>query len=144
MTDTWNGETQGLGAGSYPGAPDLPDYDHEPRCAECGWGQDLKEINGILLCRDCREVYYLKNCRDLYWKFISESYSGSTKRDFALVWWFDNLPEETQGEILFRAFQREFESCLPQVLNLREEEISGYVKDHAGDFLDYIEERDGI
>ncbi len=143
MKSTWDGNTRGLGAGSYPAAPDIPEYDG-PTCAECGDDRNLKEIDGKLLCRDCREAYYLENCRNLYWRFISESFSGSTKRDFAVCWWFDNLPEETQGEILFRAFQREFDSSLPQIVNLRETEISGYVKDNAGDFLDYIEEEDGI
>lgn len=142
MTDTWNGETQGLGAGSYPGEPDLPDYDHEPRCAKCDWGQDLKEINGTLLCRECREDYLIEHCRDRYWEFITSG--PEEKRRFALDWWFQNLPEEVQGEIAFRAFQQEFDSCLPQTLNLRDQEISEYVKEYDGDFLDYIEERDGI
>lgn len=142
MKSTWDGNTRGLGAGSYPEPPDVPDYDHEPRCVECGWTQDLKEVDGKLLCRDCREAYYLENCRDLYWRFITGS--PEERRRFAVDWWFNNLWEDTQGEILFRAFQREFESGLPQVLNLRDQEIDGYVKDHADDFLDYIEEEDGI
>lgn len=143
MRDTWDGDTRELGGGSYPDPPDQPEYD-EPECEECGWAQGLKKVDGILLCRDCREKYFLEQCRGRYWDFITKNDHGRTKNDFVLNWWFNNLPKETQGEILFRAFQREYESSLPQVLNLREEEITGYVKDHADDFLDYIEAEDDI
>lgn len=141
MKSTWDGNTRGLGAGSYPESPDLPEPE-EPECAGCGWRRDLREIDGALLCRDCAEKYLLEHCRNRYWKFITSS--SEEKRHFALNWWFQNLPEETQGEIAFRAFQREFDSGLPQIVNLRETEISGYVKDNAGDFLDYIERKDGV
>lgn len=141
MQNTWDGDTRGLGAGSYPEPPDLPEQDG-PACEECGWQRDLKEVDSRLLCRDCREDYYLENCRSKYWEFITGS--RRIRRDFAVDWWFENLPEETQGEIAFRAFQRELDSCLPQLLNLREEEIAGYVKDHADDFLEYIERENGI
>ncbi len=136
MKDTWDGNTRGLGAGSYPAAPDIPEYE-DPACAECGWQQGLREIDGVLLCRDCAKKYVLEQCEESFWAFITGS--PEEKRRFALEWWFQNLPEETQGEVAFRAFQREFDSCLPQTLNLRDQEITGYTAEYAGDFLDYME-----
>lgn len=110
---------------------------NKPCCADCGWGQDLKEVNGVLLCRDCREEFYFENCQDKYWDFISGS--QEEKQNFALNWWFRNLPKEVQGEIAFQAFRQEFGSNLPQILNMKESEICGYVRDHADRFADYIE-----
>ena len=143
MERTWDGNTRGLGAGSYPEPPDLPEQE-DLACEECGWRQGLRKIDGLMLCRVCAGNYLLEHCRDRYWEFLTNNERGLTKRDFALHWWFENLPEEVRGEVAFQAFQREFASSLPQILNLREQEIGGYVKDHADDFLDYIEAENDI
>ena len=45
-------ETRGLGAGSYPEAPELPE--EGARCERCGWHRGLKEVDGQLLCLECR------------------------------------------------------------------------------------------
>ena len=39
-------ETRGLGAGSYPEAPELPE--EGARCERCGWHRGLKEVDGQL------------------------------------------------------------------------------------------------
>lgn len=108
-----------------------------PSCIECGWKQDLKEVDGVLLCRDCREAYYYEHCQDKFWNFIFSS--KEEKKSFALEWWFRNLPEEEQTEIAFQSFRRDVLSKVASIHELRVVEIREYVKEHMDCFADFIE-----
>ncbi len=129
-------ETSGLGAGSYPEAPDLPEHE-EPECFNCGWTEGLEEVDGILLCRDCREKYYLENCRDQYLAFVS----GPQEIGRLALEWFLGLDEEEQGRVAAECFKQEFSFPLPQKQNQRDEIIAKYVQANAEAFAEYIESR---
>ena len=58
-----NMETKGLGAGSYPEPPFVP-ASSSPMCDRCGDPDGLLEVGGMVLCRYCREKFYLEACRD--------------------------------------------------------------------------------
>ena len=128
--------TMGLGAGSYP-EPCREKGEETPRCEECGWPTGIREIDGNFLCEDCREAYVLKAYSEYYWDFITST--PEEKRRFALNWWFQELPKEEQGRLAFEAFEKQF--SVPWLQKEREREITGYVKDSAEEFLNYIEER---
>ena len=98
-------ETIGLGAGSYPEAPSLPEEIGHV-CEECGWHRNLKEVDGRLLCPDCRAEYYLEHCQREYWEFITQDFAET--RRFALKFWFDNLEPEEKTEIALEAFCKEY------------------------------------
>jgi len=132
-------ETRGLGAGSYPSAPDLPDYE-DWKCFECGWPEGLKEVDGRLLCRDCREAYYLENCRDSCLDFINRD--REQQQDFFLTWWFENLPEREKAEIAVRAWEKKYRLKEPALQNEAEGIIQDYVRSERAAFREYIEERD--
>ena len=132
-------ETRGLGAGSYPEAPELPE--EGARCERCGWHRGLKEVDGQLLCLECRTEYYREACRGRYWSFINRS--REEQRRFALEFWFQNLPPEEQGRIAMEAFCHEYETPFPQKQNEKSGIVSEYIHSSKSEFADYIESRDG-
>lgn len=133
-------ETRGLGAGSYPSAPDLPEYE-EPECADCGWTEGLKEVDGVLLCRNCRETYYLESCQDSYLDFINKD--REQQQDFFLAWWFENLPEYEKAKIAIRAWEKKYRLDLPALRNEADGIIQDYVHDRRSDFREFIESHRG-
>lgn len=133
-------ETRELGAGSYPSAPDLPEEERWS-CFDCGWSDDLKEVDGRLLCRDCRETYFLENCRDSYLDFINSS--REQRQEFFLEWWFENLPEREKAEIAVRAWQEKYRLKEPGLQSEADGIIRDYVQSEGDAFREYIEERDG-
>ena len=130
-------ETRGLGAGSYPEPPDIEE-DTGPRCA-CGETHNLREVDGVTMCRWCREDYYLDNCREDYWEFINASVAD--KFDFAVTRWFLTLEPQEQARVAVEAFQREFSSPFPQLQNLRDEIIRDYMEVSKSEFADFVENR---
>lgn len=133
-------ETRGLGAGSYPSAPDLPDYEGW-KCFDCGWSDGLKEVDGRLLCRDCREAYYLENCRDRYLDFIHRD--REQQQDFFLAWWFENLPEREKAEIAVRAWKEKYRLKNPALQSEADRIIQDYVQSEGDAFREFIESRRG-
>lgn len=133
-------ETRGLGAGSYPDAPDIEE-DTGPVCSKCGDPRelhDLREVDGELMCRWCLEDYYLDNCRDKYWGFIK---TPEQQYEFSVKHWFLTLEPKEQARIALEAFQREFSGPFPQRQNLRDEIIRDYMEISKSDFADYIESK---
>lgn len=132
-------ETRGLGAGSYPEAPGMPEGGAV--CEKCGWHRGLKEADGMILCRECRAEYYRCVCQGEYWGFLN--HSREEQRRFFLEFWFDELPDEEKIRLAGEAFRREYDSPLPQKQNEKAGIIQEYIKDNPGEFADYVEGRDG-
>lgn len=62
-------ETRGLGAGSYPNAPDSPDPPRCPVCgADCEWVYKYKhlEIVGCDVCLSPTDAYSQRECYKEY------------------------------------------------------------------------------
>lgn len=102
MKYTWDGNTRELGAGSYPEPPDIPEC-NDPVCEECGWPLNVKEIDGKSLCWHCRCDHYLKIATDRE-KSNFIMHDRETMFRFLKNFWFENLNNDDQIEILYHAF----------------------------------------
>lgn len=129
-------ETKGLGAGSYPEPPFAPESP-SPVCDFCGAPDNLLEVGGMVLCRTCREKFYLESCQDRMWDFINAQ--PMDVYNFAVEHWFDQLPKSDQGRIALEALKREF--SLPLYYNEYQlnELIKGYAAEYKSEFADYMD-----
>lgn len=102
MESTWDGNTRGLGAGSYPEPPDIPEYEY-PVCEECGDDGNLAEIDGKTLCWHCRQKHYIKTAKESQkWEFIH--HDEPTRLQFFKDYWFNSLDNYQQFLILRMGF----------------------------------------
>lgn len=131
-----NMETKGLGAGSYPEPPFMP-ASSSPVCDMCGDPDGLLEVGGMVLCRSCREKFYLEACRDKMWDFINAQ--PMDVYNFAVDYWFQQLPKSDQGRVAMEALKREFAFPLYYNEYQLNELIKSYATEFKSEFADYMD-----
>lgn len=131
-----NVETKGLGAGSYPEPPFVP-ASSSPMCDMCGDPDELLEVGGMVLCRSCREKFYLEACRDKMWDFINAQ--PMDVYNFAVDYWFHQLPKSDQGRVAMEALKREFAFPLYYNEYQLNELIKNYATEFKSEFADYMD-----
>lgn len=131
-----NMETKGLGAGSYPEPPFMP-ASSSPVCDMCGDPDELLEVEGMVLCRSCREKFYLEACRDKMWDFINAQ--PMDVYNFAVDYWFHQLPKSDQGRVAMEALKREFAFPLYYNEYQLNELIKSYATEFKSEFADYMD-----
>lgn len=131
-----NVETKGLGAGSYPEPPFVP-ASSSPMCDMCGDPDRLLEVGGMVLCRSCREKFYLEACRDKMWDFINAQ--PMDVYNFAVDYWFHQLPKIDQGRVAMEALKREFAFPLYYNEYQLNELIKNYATEFKSEFADYMD-----
>lgn len=94
--------TTGLGAGSYPEAPDIEE--NTQVCENCGYDKKLKEYEGIILCRSCRmEKFFEDATEEDFDKYISSD--PEIEQDFYLNWFLDGMTKQEKLDVAKKAFQ---------------------------------------
>lgn len=131
-----NVETKGLGAGSYPEPPFMT-APSSPVCDMCGDPDELLEVGGMVLCRSCREKFYLEACRDKMWDFINAQ--PMDVYNFAVDYWFHQLPKSDQGRVAMEALKREFAFPLYYNEYQLNELIKNYATEFKSEFADYMD-----
>lgn len=133
-------ETRGLGAGSYPEPPDIPETPQALLCEECGDDYNVKEIDGVPLCLDCRKRYYLETRKNEIWEFINSSVN--LQYDFAVDFWFlETLKKSEQARIALEAVKREFSFPLPENQGFLSHLLLKFAKEYDNEFLDYLDDK---
>lgn len=78
------------------------DLDEKQECEGCGDDRGLMEVDGLVLCRTCREDYYARHRLDWAEDFI---FHGDPDRNlFLMDWFFGGLDRAEQMEVLQKAF----------------------------------------
>lgn len=134
-------ETKGLGAGSYPEPPTL----ESPGmliCENCGEESGLMNVNGHVLCRDCRMFLYIKDYLDKGWEFINSS--TEDKLNFVTSWWLATLSQEDQAQILIEAMKREFSVPFPWREFQIKSMIKSYLEEYKSEFCDYMDKQPNV
>lgn len=129
-------ETKGLGAGSYPEPP----FARKPAalvCDLCGDPDNLLEVSGMVMCRPCREKFYLESCQDRMWDFINAQ--PMDVYNFAVDYWFSQLPKGDQGRVAMEALKREFSFPLYYNEYQLNQLIKGYAAENKSEFADYMD-----
>lgn len=78
------------------------DVDERQLCEGCGDDRGLMEVDGLVLCRTCREDYYAKNRLDHAKDFIF--HDEMDQKLFLKDWFFGGLDRAEQMEVLQKAF----------------------------------------
>lgn len=131
-----NMETKGLGAGSYPEPPAIQESDY-PVCEGCGDDYNLKDIDGHILCRSCREGLYVHDYQDRAWEFINAT--TEDKLNFCFSWWFNQLSKPEKADILMEALKREFSIPFPWNQYQLKSMLRSYTEEYKSDFCDYLD-----
>ncbi|MGI6096427.1 MAG: hypothetical protein ACOYBL_13635 [Lachnospiraceae bacterium] len=126
--------TTGLGAGSYP---ESKEYNREAEiCERCGDEYGLKNVDGAILCRDCRAALYLDEYKDRRFDFILSD--DSSKIDF-VEGWLECLSDAEKAEVLMDAFKSHFSLPLPEKQAELDRLLQSYVEECKSDFTDYLD-----
>lgn len=133
-----NIETRGLGAGSYPEPPDIPETPRDLFCEECGDDYNVKDIDGRALCMDCRKRYYLKTRQNEIWNFINSSVLF--QYEFAVDFWLlETLEKSEQARVVLEALKREVSFPLPENQGYLRYLLLKFANRNDDEFLDYLD-----
>lgn len=130
--------TTGLGAGSYP---EPKEYSRETAaCEKCGYEYGLKNVDGSILCRDCRSELYLDEYKEKRFDFVLSNISS--KIDF-LEGWLKCLSDAEKAEVLMDAFKSSFSLPLPEKQAELDRLLQNFVEEWQSDFTDWMDKQTG-
>lgn len=112
------------------------DVDEKQECEGCGDDRGLMEVDGLILCRTCREDYYSKHRLDHAKDFIF--HNEMDQKLFLKDWFFGGLDRTEQIEILKKAFE-EIHNGMRK--DLAEDMMKAYVQDQKDAFGDYMDKK---
>lgn len=110
------------------------DVDERQLCESCGDDRGLMEVDGLILCRACREDYYARHRLDYAKDFIF--HNEMDRNLFLKDWFFGGLDRTEQMEVLKQAFGQMLQGMRK---DLAEDMMKRYVeaqKDAYGDYMD--------
>ncbi len=114
-------------------------------CAQCDQcGEIVKEtemnyLDGTNVCRDCLSEF----CSG-YVEELGEAYIAAHRKEFYLIWWFENLYEEDRIKIAEYAYQKKKEAERQLSYSDWLKYANGNEKDfclQSSDWIDFVKER---
>lgn len=112
------------------------DVDERQLCEGCGDDRGLMEVDGLVLCRTCREDYYITHRKEYAEDFVM--HTDLDKAIFLKDWFFGQLDREKQIDILLTAF-KEMKGGMNH--DLAENMMQEYVQDQKDAYCDYLDEK---
>lgn len=110
------------------------DLDEKQECEGCGDDRGLMEVDGLILCRTCREDYYSKHRLDHAKDFIF--HDEMDQKLFLKDWFFGGLDRSEQMDILKKAFGDILQGMHKE---LAEGMMKAYVQEQKEAYGDYMD-----